>query len=253
MDMDYYLIRKKFCDLSGRYDLMNIDYTDNGADFFLNAGQRFLDRMQDTGKMQAKNVQSVAAGTIKVYIAGLRAIKEVFIGNSTEKLIKLKRASLSYLRQYYEEQLGDVDQGTPEWYAPAVFRPFADASTTTSFSGFYDIDDLILPATTTPVHYTYDGIIIAPPPDSTFYVSIYGLYYSPELSATLSGTWTQTKSFWSEVHPDLLLQAGLYKLETFYRNTEGAKDWLGALKLDVDGIDKDAAYEESSEISEMGG
>lgn len=252
--MDYYLVRKKFCELSGRYDLMDTSYNDNGADFFINAGQRFLDRMQDTGKMQAKNVQSVAAGTIKVYIPGLRAVKEVFAGNTTEGLIKLNRASLSYLRQYYEEQLGSVDQGTPTWYAPAIFRPFEEDETTTTWSGYYDIDDLIIPATTTPVHYTYHGIIIAPPPDSTFYISIYGLYYSPELSAVYAAsTWTQTKSFWSEVHPDMLIQAALYKLETFYRNTEGAKDWLGALKLDTDGMDKDMAYEESSEISEMGG
>lgn len=251
--MEYYLLREMFCKMSGRFDLINEDLTDNGADFYLNAGQARLDRMQNTGMMKAKNVQSVAAGTIKVYVAGLRSVHKVWVGNKTDGLIELKRASLDYLRYEYEEQLGGIDQGTPEYYAPAVFRPFPDSSTTVSLSGYYDIDDLIL-AAAIPDHYTYSGIVIAPPPDTTFYVSIYGTYYSPTLSATVaSGVWTQTKSFWSEVHPQILLKAALYELEVFYRNTEGAKDWNSALMVDITGLDQDAADTESYQINQIGG
>ena len=93
-----------------------------------------------------------------------------------------------------------------------------------------------------------------PPPDGNYYVSILGTFYSPTLSATLSGsTWTQTKSFWSEVHPDILITAALYKLETFYRNTEGAKDWKSALMIDVADLDKDVADQESTQINQIGG
>lgn len=252
--MEYYLLRKKFVELSGRYDLINADLTDNGADFYIDAGQKWLDRLQDTGKMQAKNVQSVAAGTIKVYIAGLRAVREVWAGNSTDYLFELKKANLKYLRTLYGEQLGDVTQSTPEWYAPAIFRPFVDTSSTTTLSGYYDIDDLILPTGTTPVHYTYHGIIICPPPDETYYISTYGLYYSPTLTATVAaGTWTQTKSFWTETHPDVLIQAALRSLEEFYRNTEGVKDREAAVMSAVTGMDKDMAEEESYNISQMGG
>ncbi len=300
-EMEYCLLRKKFCELSGRYDLMGTDYTDNGADFFIDAGQKWLDRLQNTGKMQAKNIQSVAAGTIQVYVAGLRSILDVYAGNSTDGLIPLKKATLAYLRDMYGEQLGDVTQGTPEWYAPAIFRPYADTLTLTSL---YDADDLI--ASTTG-HYTYSGLILCPPPDDTYYISIYGLYYSPTLTATLgtaqtSGTltsgsvycitdwktaddftnigglnvdnniftatgttpttwtassivkpWTQTKSFWSEVHPDILIKAALRSLEMFYRNTEGVKDWEAGIMSDITGMDKDAADEEAAGITEMGG
>ena len=252
--MDYKDVRKKFVELSGRYDLVNPDWSDNGADFFLNAGQNYLDRMQNTGKMQAKNVQSIVAGTIQVYVAGLRAVKEVWVGTDDDGLTQLAKATLKYLRTYYEKQLGDIDQATPEWYAPAVFRPFSDVQTTTTLSGYYDIDDLILPTAGTPVHYTYSGIIIAPPPDETMYISILGLYYSPTLTATVAaGVWTQVKSFWTEVFPDMLIKAALLQLETFYRNTEGVKDWKGALIDDVTGMDKDAAEEEAADITEMGG
>lgn len=245
--MDYKDVRKKYVELSGRYDLVNSDWTDNGADFFINAGQRYLDRLQSTGKMRAKEVQSVAAGTIIVKCTDLRAILEVQVGNTADGLSPLGQVTLSWMKNYYEEQLSGVDQGTPEYYAPCTFRPHADTAT---FAGFYDIDDLLLASD----HYTYNGIIIMPPPDETMYVSIYGLFYSPTLSATLSGaTWTQVKSFWTEVHPDILLQAALYKTEVFYRNTEGAKDWDNALMKDVTEMDKDEAEAESANINQIGG
>lgn len=251
--MDYYLIRKKFCELSGRYDLMNSDYTDNGADFYINAGQQRLDRMQTSGQMQAKYIKQVAAGTIKVFITGLRSVHKVWAGNTTEGLVELNRVSLDWLREEYEEQLSGVDQGTPNYYAPAILRPYPDTATSTLLSGYYDIDDLQLHATV-PDHFQYSGIIIMPPPDSTFYVSVWGTFYSPTLSATLSGaTWTQTKSFWSEVYPSVLLKAALYELESFFRNSEGAKDWNNALTVDTTDLDMDSADQESYNVNQMGG
>jgi len=252
--MEYKDIRKKFVELSGRYDLVNPDWSDNGADFFINAGQKILDRMQDTGKSKAKNVQALAIGTYKVYVAGLRAVEDVWVGSTAEGSIELKKCSVKYMRSLYGEALSSVDRGTPEWYAPASFRPYPDTETTTSLSGFYDIDDLILPTGGTPLHYTNTGILIMPAPETAMYVSIYGLYYSPTLSATvLAGVWTQTKSFWTESYPDTLIQAALLKLETFYRNSEGVKDWETAVVRDMSGFDKDAAEEEMAGISEMGG
>ena len=126
--MEYYLLRKKFCELSGRYDLINADLTDNGADFYINAGQMHLDRLQNSGTMQAKSVQLVAAGTIKVYCAGLRAVHRVWIGTTSIGLTELLKVDLAWLREEYAEQLGDADQGQPYYYAPAVFRPFPAAN-----------------------------------------------------------------------------------------------------------------------------
>lgn len=248
--MEYKDIRKKFVELSGRYDLVNPDWSDNGADFFFEAGQKFLDMMQDTKKMQAKNIQQIAAGTTIVKITGLRSIIEVRAGNTTDGLYKLDRATLAQLKDYYEKQLSSVDQGPPLYFAPASFRPFVDTTLAITWASFYDSTDLVLGDT----HYTYEGIIIMPPPDDTYYVSIYGLFYSPTLTATISaGTWTQTKSYWSEVHPALLIQAALYQLEVFYRNTEGAKDWRAAIGETITQMDMDAAHGESIDISQMQG
>ena len=248
--MEYKDLRFKFAQLSGRYDLVNDDLTDAGADFFINAGQKMLDRSMNTGKMIGKSVQSVAAGTAIVKCTGLRAVKGVWIGTTATGLTKLIPYPLDVLRNFYESSISTIDQGAPVYYSPAVFRPIPDTQLAAGWSGYYDIDDLLLANN----HYTYNGILLWPTPDQTYYVSISALFYSPTLTATLlAGTWTQTKSYWSEVHEDLLLYASLYKLESFYRNTEGVKDWKGVLGFDLGELDKDAAEEEGADINEMGG
>ena len=248
--MEYKDIRKKFVEMSGRYDLVKQDWNDNGADFFLNAGQRFLDRQSDVQKDFAGNVQPVAAGTLVVKTIGLRSVREVWAGNSTDGLVRLTKATLTWLKEEYGEQLSSITQDDPLYYALVGLRPYPDATLAATWSGYYDIDDFVLGDT----HYTYRGIILCPPPSTTWYIRINGTFYSPTLSAVFAaGTWTQTKSFWTECHEDMLLQAALYKMEVFYRNTEGAKDWKNALDADLLGVDKDLADEESADINQMEG
>jgi len=253
--MDYKDLRQKFVELSGRYDLIKANGTDSGADFFINSGQKMLDRMQDTGKAQARLTRTLAANTVVVYTVGLRAIKSVWVSNA-DGMTQLEKTSIENLRGYYGKKLSDITAGTPANYAPAVLRPYPDTTVAADVAGLYDIEDLILyVAAGATGHWSYNGIIIAPPPSTVYTLSLWGLFYSPTLSATLSGsTWTQTKSFWSEEHPDILLIASLYKLEVFYRNSEGAKDWENALNKDMTGIDFGFVEEDvSGDVSEMGG
>ncbi|MFA5380300.1 MAG: hypothetical protein WC455_31350, partial [Dehalococcoidia bacterium] len=108
--MDYRDLRKKFVELSGRYDLIKANETDNGADFFINAGQKILDRMQDSGKAKARYTVSLAAGTILVYTAGLRAIKGVWV-SSSDGMTALKPCTLEEMREYYAGKFSEVTQG----------------------------------------------------------------------------------------------------------------------------------------------
>ena len=253
--MEYKDLRKKFIELSGRYDLVKPNWTDNGADFFINAGQKMLDRMQDIGKAKARLTRTLAAGTVVVSTVGLRAIKEVWLSSSDDGMYRLTQETMAGLRAYYGKKFSEVDAAAPVYYAPAILRPYPDTTVAADVAGLYDIEDLILyEATGGTGHWTYNGIIILPPPDIAYTLSLWGLFYSPTLSATLSGsTWTQTKSFWSEEHPDTLLLAALYKLEAFYRNTEGAKDWQNALNIDMVGLDFDSVEEDLNDDSQMGG
>lgn len=250
--MDYLDIRKKFCEISGRRDLQNSDYTDNGADFFLNAGQRHLDRMIEGGKIRARSVNPVTAGSIVVPVLGLRAVKEVWYTKTDgTELYQLSKESLNAIRNYYESKLSTNTGDAPYYYAPAQFRPYPDNIASASWSGYQDIEDLLLGDT----HYNYHGVVIMPSPTVNCYISIIGLFYSPTLSATLSGaTWTQTKSFWTEQHPDTLISAAMYKMETLYHNQGAAADSKNAMTEGVLGLDYDFAEEDiAGEDSEMGG
>jgi len=250
--MDYKDVRIKFVELSGRYDLMKSTYEDDGADFFLNAGQRYLDRLLDIKKMWARYPVIMTAGEYIAKAVDIRAIKDVWIGN-VDGRSQLEPATIQQLRDEYSEEFASETQGTPKYYAPCIFRPAPD--TLASTTGMYDVSDLLLYDATSPAkHFNYNGILIMPPPDGTYTVTIWGLFYSPTLTATLSGsTWTQVKSYWTEVHPEILIEAALYKLEGFYRNTEGAKDYKVALLDDVTGLDHDSVEEDLVGDSQMGG
>jgi hypothetical protein len=250
--MNYLDIRNKFIELSGRYDLTNNDQTDSGADFFLNAGQKYLDRLMDSGKMVARFPSLLSAGTFIVKSVGVRSIKEVWAANADGKY-PLIPDTLQKLREEYSEEFSAVPQGAPKYYAPAVFRPFPDTLATST--GMYNVSDILLYNATAPSqHFNYNGIVIMPPPDGIYTIEIVGLFYSPTLYATLAdGTWTQSASYWTEVHPETLIAAALFKLEGFYRNTEGAKDFKATVMDDMTGLDFDLVEEDLTGTLQMGG
>lgn len=246
--MDYLDVRKKFAEISGRYDLITATYEDNGADFFLNAGQKYLDRLLDTGKAIARYPVIMSAGEYIAKTIGIRSIKEVWIANSAGKS-QLEPATIQQLMEEYSEGFAYVDNGTPGYFAPAILRPFPD--TLASISGMYGVDDLVLNATG---HYTYNGVIVMPPCDEAYTLEIVGLFYSPTLTATLNGgVWTQTKSYWTEVHPEILIEAAIYKLHALYLNDSGAAAYKGQVVEDITGIDHDAVEEDLTGNMQMGG
>jgi len=251
--MDYKDIRWKFIVVSGRYDLINsTTFEDDGADFYLNAGQKYLDRLLDTGKMNARYPVIVEAGTFVVKSIGIRAIKEVWAANADGK-IQLIPDTMQRLKTEYSEEFSAVAQGVPRYYAPAVFRPHPD--TLASVTGMYNVSDLLLYNAIAPAqHFNYNGIVIMPPPDGTYTIEILGLFYSPVLSATLAAeVWTQTKSYWTEAQPDTLIAAALYKVDALYRNLDAAKEFRSIVMDDVIGLDKDTVEEDLVGNMQMGG
>lgn len=252
--MDYHEVRQLFIKRSGRYDLVDTDWNDNGADFFLNAAQRMLDRLLEHDKSLARSVNTITSGQWYLSVVGLEAIKEVWVSNSDGKS-KLEKKTITEIRDAYYEVASSITPSRPYYYAPGVFRPYPDTLTDAGIDGMFDTDDIITTGDGTGSgHFTYNGIIWAPPSNGTYTLSIWGKFISPVLSAVYADdAWTETKSFWTELHPDILIVAALYKLEVFYRNTEGANDWLGALRLDLTSIDNMSADQQASDMEEMDG
>jgi len=226
--MDLKALRTKFIDLSGRFDLVvdTTDYVDAGANFFIQAGQRFLDRAPYEGKDQYVRWKStVTAGTTFVKNTAIRAVKSVRVETVSDSYFMIKK-KYGQLREEY----GDIDgfpnttAGAPRFYAPVSVRS-ADTPTIASE--------------------TERGIFILPPPDISYEIEIEALFSSADLTDDTD------VSFWTVAFPETLIQAAWYELERYYRNTAGMKDHLDSIRRDLQGIDFDEVEEEMAGLDSM--
>jgi len=242
--MDLLEVRAEFVKRSGRYDLVvdTTDWVDNGANLYINSGQRFLDRLDTVPKSWGRRFIEVTSGEYYVTFQFCRAIKEAWVMN-TEARSKLDKQDISDLREFYASPVGELTSGTPVYYAPAVLRPIPDSLTAAASEAISGFDDILLTST----HYEYNGVIFYPPADGTYTIEVWGLFYSPSLDDN------DDESYWSITHPEVLLMAAMHQLEIAYRNTEGAKDWLAAINLEVGGIGRDFVEEHIAEVSQMEG
>lgn len=243
--MNLLQVRMRFIQLSGRNDLVvnTTSYADNGADFYINAGQRFLDRKYRFPKDTGIYPKVLAIGSWSVVFPYCRAIKEVWAADDESRWQLEKKSWQDFLAEY-NEPFELLETGTTLYYTPALLRSIPESDRATSLTTSAVVGYM---PTMVGAHYAYNGILIGPPTDVQLHLEVHGLFYSPELSADTD------LSYWSVVHPETLVRAALYELEIDYRNTQGANDWLGALETHTAGIDQDVVEEEISESDQMEG
>uniref|UniRef100_A0A6M3IFH6 Uncharacterized protein n=1 Tax=viral metagenome TaxID=1070528 RepID=A0A6M3IFH6_9ZZZZ len=229
-------IRQQFIKLSGRYDLATTTVsefdTDNGANFFINAGQRFLDRRFYHAKTIGRYFKQVAASSWYLTFQHCRSILTVWC-NDDEDRWQLTKYDYDTIRNNYDGLVSGTDTGSPSFYCPVWIRsPLAtDKDVRGAFFNYVKTDD----------DGTYNGILFVPPTDAVYIIEIIGHFYFSDLSSN-----TET-NYWTNVAPEALIKAALYQLETFYRNSEGARDWLNAITLDVQPLEFDAVEQESND------
>ena len=237
-------VRTQLIKISGRYDLVvdATDYADNGADFYINAGQLWLDRLEDTKKSHSRIFESVTSGQWYKIFQLCTAIKEVWISNSDGEKWQLTKADFDILRAAYAEDPADVDNGDPLYYSPIYIRrsPETSGKVTIDYFGTTEYSE-------ESDHFEYNGLVFLPPADGTYTIEIHGLFYNPKLEAN------DDENYWTEVNPLVLVMAASRALEIVYRNSEGVKDWESAIKSDLFGLGKDLAEEDVAGDSEMGG
>ena len=245
--------REEFCRRSGRHslctDFAGGDYTDNGADRFINAGQRYLDNKGSFLKAYAWLRKDIAINDYKLVFQDCQSIKEVWIQNADGRS-QLDKMDLETLRNEYATAQGDMDSGTPVNYTPAVIGLAPGQATLTAAGGAapytdeftYDYEDL-----TFGDHWRFNGILFMPPTDVVFTVSVLGRWYSLRMSTDAQMT------FWTEVHEDILVLASLMMLERFYRNTQGVNDYKTEIIDSLNDIDKNVVEEEVQDLDQMEG
>lgn len=241
-------VRTWFVQESGRYDLVvdTATYADNGANRYINTGVRLLDRLQITPFTEGHNWQSAATG-IKHVVFGFafRSVEAMFAtkisdGSRTE----LAKKTLKEIKELHFQYLaGDAETGTPLYYCPGVFRLAPELEQTG--------DVLTVPAEyldyigESPARYT--GVLFHPPCDEDYAMEVWGKVYSQDLSVDTDENW------WTFNHPELVVMAAQLMLEKMMRNTEGVKDWIAAIKMELQGIDFDLVEEDVANITCMGG
>ena len=231
-------IRQKFVELSGHYDLIvdTTDWADAGADFYLKAGQQFLDRKSNVWKKTGRYFKKLEIGDWYVTFPRCRVIEEVFVNDDESRYPLLKR-SFQFLHSAYPGTIADTDQGLPLYFAPGYLRAieYEDIDSLGEFFNHVVVNDD-----------EYRGIVILPPPDEEFVVEVIGQFYATELVED------EDENFWTLNHSSILLLAALYQLEVLaHRNTQGANDYLRQIVIELDSLDKDMAEEESFGVNQM--
>lgn len=123
--MNLLQVRTKFVDTSGRFDLVvdTTNYADNGANFFIQAGQRYLDTiLPEPQRIRAHRVD-IAAGDFQVYMKYLRWAEKVEIFDSSKLYSELEYMSWDDLQELYTEHPSGMAQGVPADWAMGVHLP----------------------------------------------------------------------------------------------------------------------------------
>ncbi|MGW8178304.1 MAG: hypothetical protein ACWGQW_06000, partial [bacterium] len=180
--MDLLGVRTQFVKLSGRYDLASADYeTDAGADFFITAGLRFLDRRYQTHKSKASYFDEVASGDYYLTFTDCYAIHEVWCNSDTARW-KLSKYPYEDIKQAYAGLVSASTGGPPLFYTPIWLRA-ADATDFESLGAFFNYvksDD----------DGSYNGILFAPKADEAFNIEVVGRFYHTLAANTDKNYWT---------------------------------------------------------------
>jgi hypothetical protein len=235
-------VRTQFAKLSGRYDLVDGSFADNGADYYLKAGIKFLDRRIDFDQDTAKAFLTLTAGQWFKSFASLRSVSRVWFADSTNGRSELDYLTPSELQTLYgTKAYADVDSGTPVYFTVDILRSFPDGSALDVIGNYgseLEVDGSQLGKT---------GIIIMPPTELAGQLEVWGKFETPWPSADSETNW------WFDKFETTAVNAALYKLEVSYRNTVGANDWLSAIELDLLGIQKDAISTDVNYSDQMEG
>ena len=234
-------IRKWFVQESGRYDLVTDqdEWADNGADKYINAAQRWLDRKSVHQREVARVFTLIEPEDYFIFFKDARVVQDVWVGNSTDGMRQLEKKTYAELRKIYREPLHMLDRGAPLYFAPAYIRPANENEPT--FDGRLDLMDVMVDWK------TYNGIFLLPPADQEYQVEVWGKFFSDKLIED------EDDSYWTAEDPGILIKACLRELEIFYRNTTGVNDWTRAIESDLLGVEFDFVEDDSQDVTELGG
>ncbi|MEG0323186.1 MAG: hypothetical protein RR619_04255, partial [Raoultibacter sp.] len=168
-------IRKLFIKHCGRYDLVDPDtMADDGANFFIQAGQRMLDRIDRTTQFTHREevaIESVSAGEQVVQFPETYNVIKVEYGSGSNHPIILQKHIVGRAFRLLSQR------GTPKVWEPAItqYKPSIEKLRT----AFADIPAHYFEG----AHFAFDqtGIRLFPTPANDGWVAVTGHFYSTKL------------------------------------------------------------------------
>ena len=240
-------LRQKIAEQDGRLDLVNIDWTDNGLDYYINAGSRFLDSYRLTPKSYKWLKKDIAVGDYFISVERLLALKEVWMRDATTGW-QLVKKSLGYIKENYPGAVSGIGSGLPTYFARVVtgLAPEQRALTSVNYTNEFTFgsEDIIF-SDQDDGHYKHAGILWMPPTSGIYTIEILGQFMSDPLVAETD------RNFWTTQFPEVLMEATNMIIEKTYRNTAGVKDRMGAIDNYLIGLDHNLVEEEISGRNQM--
>lgn len=235
-------IRKKFRDISGRYDLVNDDFSDNGADFFINEGSRYLDRLIETQKSPASYMAIVQPNSWYLEFPHARAVKEVWLTTS-EGRIQLEKIRLQdMIRAYFSALPSNWEAGIPLYYSPLISRYIPETLTSETLATFASYVGVI-----SSNGKEYNSIMFSKPLSEQALIEVIGLFYNQQL---INDT---DENFWSTTHPMLLIQAAVRQTYVTSGNSAMLKIMEANIISEAAKIEMDTVEQDIAEIDQMEG
>lgn len=245
-------IQEMCVELSGREDLA----ASGKFNFYIQSGQRYLERKVNFKKARATNVRLLEGGLVRGYprheymvvVPSCRVVERVRVAeiNSTSWR-ELTKTDLDFMKRTYGGPLQNVPKALPKHYAIVSLRLSPGSTedrpeTGRWFDGYSHFIEV-----TAGDHFAYTGILVFPLPKAETHVEVEGLYYEPLLENP------EDVNYWSSQHSDLLIYSALRQMEISYRNTQGVRDWDNAIRPALIDYEFDYIDEEIFEVSQMEG
>lgn len=222
--MSLQAVRRLFVqEFTGRYDLVldDVDFDDNGANFYIVSGQKWLDENFELGLQNSRLVKTVPAGEWFITTDNARVIEEVWLYDSTTnggwELCRKNRHDLR--RRFPGDPSLLQNSATPLFYAPIYLRNMNDNPFPPTI---VDNDAL-----------GFNSIMIMAPPLRSLELTLFGKFYQPTLVND------QDRNFWTESKPNVLCMAAAREVEHTMRNSQGVADWERSIRSELIGMEYD--------------
>ncbi len=209
-------IRTNVAKQSGRYDLVNpTTFADNGMDFYINSGQRWLNKKKSLPRAFAHLSGDLTTDEYSHELANkFKELFSVTVDDGVNPAWSLMYKTLPELEALYAL----AEYSTPHYYSYASYRTLETASSET-ISDFVALDW----STDDDDRFDYSGIIVVPAADKAYTVIAASEFLPLELTND-----TDT-NYWSDEYPELLAMATLRTIAVFNRDPEEITFWTDAI------------------------